>query len=42
MSSFDNRIIEIPHKSPWHLFTGTIVIVCGSISGLWTLSWLLA
>ena len=42
MSTFDNKIIDIPHDSPWHVFTGAIVLVCGGLGGLWTLGWLLA
>jgi hypothetical protein len=42
MSTFDNRIVEIPQHSRWHLFTGSIVLMTGSIGSLWGIVWLLA
>jgi hypothetical protein len=41
MSSFQHKNLEVPQRSRLHLFTGSIVVTCGTIGGTWLLGWLL-
>ena len=41
MTSFEQNNLEPPHRSPWHVVTGAIVLIFGSAGGVYFLGWLL-